>query len=181
MAIVDMKGTVSKEQPSMTGMVNQTPTTVDAPQLSGMNKLFERKQTAEAPMQTPAKEDAPMPSNDLVSKVNSLPDADKAVLTTVLSPSVSNVLVKLAPELAPLVEAAGKSEENVIIPVSMFTNFAVKRYSGDQTQAVQNLIADMSGQTMDQQTVPPDTQMAEQPESGMEQEFNAIDTEGEVV
>ena len=183
MAIVDMKGTVSKDQPTMTGMVNEAPKTVDAPKLSGMNKLFERKQ----PMPAPTNEDAPMqktaqaPSNDLVSKVNNLPDEDKAVLTTVLSPSVSNVLVKLAPELAPLVEAAGVKEENVIIPVSMFTNFAVKRYSGDQTQAVQNLVADMSGETMGQQSVPPDTQMAEQAESGMEQEFNAIDTEGEVV
>ena len=183
MAIVDMKGTVSKDQPTMTGMVNEAPKTVDAPKLSGMNKLFERKQ----PMPAPTNEDAPMqetaqaPSNDLVSKVNNLPDEDKAVLTTVLSPSVSNVLVKLAPELAPLVEAAGVKEENVIIPVSMFTNFAVKRYSGDQAQAVQNLVADMSGETMGQQPVPPDTQMAEQPESGMEQEFNAIDTEGEVV
>ena len=183
MAIVDMKGTVSKDKPTMTGMMNETPKTVDAPKLSGMNKLFERKQ----PMPAPTNEDAPMqetaqaPSNDLVSKVNNLPDADKAVITTVLSPSVSNVLVKLAPELAPLVEAAGVKEENVIIPVSMFTNFAVKRYSGDQTQAVQNLVADMSGEQMGQSTVPPDTQMAEQPESGMEQEFNAIDTEGEVV
>ena len=183
MAIVDMKGTVSKDKPTMTGMVNETPKTVDPPKLSGMNKLFERKQ----PMPAPTNEDAPMqetaktPSNDLVSKVNNLPDEDKAVLTTVLSPSVSNVLVKLAPELAPLVEAAGVKEENVIIPVSMFTNFAVKRYSGDQAQAVQNLVADMSGETMGQQPVPPDTQMAEQPESGMEQEFNAIDTEGEVV
>ena len=183
MAIVDMKGTVSKDQPTMTGMVNEAPKTVDAPKLSGMNKLFERKQ----PMPAPTNEDAPMqetaqaPSNDLVSKVNNLPDEDKAVLTTVLSPSVSNVLVKLAPELAPLVEAAGVKEENVIIPVSMFTNFAVKRYSGDQTQAVQNLVADMSGDMMGQTNVPPDTQMAEQPESGMEQEFNAIDTEGEVV
>ena len=183
MAIVDMKGTVSKDQPTMTGMMNEAPKTVDAPKLSGMNKLFERKQ----PMPAPTNEDAPMqetaqaPSNDLVSKVNNLPDEDKAVLTTVLSPSVSNVLVKLAPELAPLVEAAGVKEENVIIPVSMFTNFAVKRYSGDQAQAVQNLVADMSGETMGQQPVPPDTQMAEQPESGMEQEFNAIDTEGEVV
>ncbi len=183
MAIVDMKGTVSKDQPTMTGMVNEAPKTVDAPKLSGMNKLFERKQ----PMQAPAKEDAPIqettqaPSNDLVSKVNNLPDEDKAVLTTVLSPSVSNVLVKLAPELAPLVEAAGVKEENVIIPVSMFTNFAVKRYSGDQAQAVQNLVADMSGETMGQQPVPPDTQMAEQAESGMEQEFNTLDTEGEVV
>ena len=183
MAIVDMKGTVSKDRPTMTGMMNETPKTVDAPKLSGMNKLFERKQ----PMPAPTNEDAPMqetaqaPSNDLVSKVNNLPDADKAVLTTVLSPSVSNVLVKLAPELAPLVEAAGVKEENVIIPVSMFTNFAVKRYSGDQTQAVESLITDMSGETVDQQSVPPDTQMAEQSESGIEQEFNTIDTEGEVV
>ena len=183
MAIVDMKGTVSKDQPTMTGMVNEAPKTVDPPKLSGMNKLFEKKQ----PMPAPTNEDAPMqetaqaPSNDLVSKVNNLPDEDKAVLTTVLSPSVSNVLVKLAPELAPLVEAAGVKEENVIIPVSMFTNFAVKRYSGDQAQAVQNLVADMSGETMGQQPVPPDTQMAEQPESGMEQEFNTLDTEGEVV
>ena len=183
MAIVDMKGTVSKNKPTMTGMINEAPKTVDPPKLSGMNKLFERKK----PTPAPTNEDAPMqetaqaPSNDLVSKVNNLPDEDKAVLTTVLSPSVSNVLVKLAPELAPLVEAAGVKEENVIIPVSMFTNFAVKRYSGDQAQAVQNLVADMSGETMGQTNVPPDTQMAEQPESGMEQEFNNLDTEGEVV
>ena len=177
MAIVDMKGTVSKNQTTTTGMLNQTPEKIDAPKLSGMNKLFQRKEPAPAPV----KEDAPMQSNDLVSKVNNLPDEDKALISSFLSPSVSNVLVKLAPELAPLVEAAGVKEENVIIPVSMFTNFAVKRYSGDQAQAVQNLVADMSGDMMGQQTVPPDTQMAEQPESGMEQEFNAIDTEGEVV
>ena len=177
MAIVDMKGTVSKDQPSMTGMVNESPKAVNAPNLSGMNTLFKREQ----PVDAPVKADAPMPSNDLVSKVNNLPDEDKAVLTTVLSPSVSNVLVKLAPELAPLVEAVGEKEENVIIPVSMFTNFAVKRYSGDQTQAVQNLVADMSGDMMDQQPVPPDTQMVEQPESGIEQDLNTIDTEGEIV
>ena len=158
-------------------MVNQTPKKIDAPKLSGMNKLFERKESAPAPVET----NASIPSNELVSKVNNLPDEDKAVLTTVLSPSVSNVLIKLAPELAPLVEAVGDKEENVIIPVSMFTNFAVKRYSGDQTQAVQNLVADMSGQTMDQQPVPPDTQMAEQPESGIEQEFNTIDSGSEIV
>ena len=183
MAIVDMKSTVAKDQNTMTGMVNETPKTVGAPKLSGMNKLFDNSQ----PVAAPVKEDAPMqetaqaPSNDLISRVQNLPDEEKAVLSTVLSPSVSNVLVKLAPELAPLVEATGPKEENVIIPVSMFTSFAVKRYSGDQTQAVQNLITDMSGETMDQSTVPPDTQMAEQPESGMEQDFNALDTGEEVV
>ena len=177
MAIVDMKGTVSKDQTTTTGMLNQTPKKIDAPKLSGMNKLFQRKEPAPAPLET----DAPMQSNNLVSKVNNLPDEDKAILTTVLSPSVSNVLVKLAPELAPLVEAVGDKEENVIIPVSMFKNFAQKRYSGDETQAVQNLITDMSGTEMEQQTVPPDTQMAELPESGVEEPLNTIDTEGEVV
>ena len=183
MAIVDMKSTVAKDQNTMTGKINEAPKKLNAPNLSGMNKLFERKQPASAPMEeeAPMQETAQAPSNDLVSKVNNLPDEDKAVLTTVLSPSVSNVLVKLAPELAPLVEAAGVKEENVIIPVSMFTNFAVKRYSGDQAQAVQNLVADMSGQTMDQQSVPPDMQMMEQAESGIEQDLNTIDTEGEIV
>ena len=38
-----MKSTVAKDQNTMTGMVNKTPKTVGAPNLSGMNKLFERK------------------------------------------------------------------------------------------------------------------------------------------
>ena len=40
-----MKGTVTKDQPTMTGMVNETPKTVDAPNLSGMNKLFKAKES----------------------------------------------------------------------------------------------------------------------------------------
>ena len=177
MAIKDMKGTVST-----TGMVNQKPSAVKPANLSGMNKLFSKpsKTTQKKPEETKSVQAQPAKTN-LQDNVKSLTAEDKATLSLVLSPSVSNVLVKLAPELAPLVEAAGVKEENVIIPVSMFTNFAVKRYSGDQAQAVQNLVADMSGETMGQQPVPPDTQMAEQPESGMEQEFNTLDTEGEVV
>ena len=176
MAIENMQGKVS-----MTGMVNSKPPKIEAPDMSNMKMPAgmakdKPKQVAEkpAPQNTPREE-------GLLQKVENLTNEDKTVLSTVLSPSVSNVLVKLAPELAPLIEAAGVKEENVTIPVSMFTNFAVKRYSGDQTQAVQNLVADMSGETMGQTNVPPDTQMAEQAESGMEQEFNAIDTEGEVV
>ena len=127
MAIVDMKGTVSKEQPSMTGMVNQTPTTVDAPQLSGMNKLFDKKQVAQKPM-----EDAPVqraqtveaPSDDLIAKVQNLTNEDKAVLSTVLSPSVSKVLGKIAPDLNPLLTQFTKDEENVVLPVSIVKNFA---------------------------------------------------------
>ena len=47
----------------------------------------------------------------LAEKVQNLTDQDKAVLTTVLSPSVSNVLKKIALELTPLLDQAGSSEE----------------------------------------------------------------------
>ena len=185
MAITDMKGTVTT-----TGKMNNAPDTPKAADLSQMNKLFERRnkpaKVAEQPKQMPVEQPKEMPVDSpqemgLMEKVQNLTDQDKAVLATVLSPSVSNALKKIAPELTPLLDQAGTTEENVIIPVSMFTSFAVKRYEGDQTEAVNNLITDMSGETMDQSTVPPDTQMAEQSESGVEQEFNAIDTEGEVV
>ena len=172
MAIVDMKSTVAKDQNTMTGKINEAPKKLNAPNLSGMNKLFEKKQPVSAPMQDTKQ----MPTNDLIAKVQNLPDEDKAVLSAVLSPSVSNVLVQLAPELAPLVEAAGPKEENVIIPVSMFRSFATKRYSGDETQAVQSLITDMSGTEMGQSTVPPDTQMAEQSDNMMTDEVSQIDS-----
>ena len=178
MAIVDMKSTVAKDQNTMTGKINEAPKKLNAPNLSGMNKLFERKQPASAPMEeeAPMQDTKQMPTNDLIAKVQNLPDEDKAVLSAVLSPSVSNVLVQLAPELAPLVEAAGPKEENVIIPVSMFKSFATKRYSGDETQAVQSLITDMSGTEMGQSTVPPDTQMAEQSDDMMTDEISQIDS-----
>ena len=178
MAIVDMKSTVARDQNTMTGKINETSKKLDAPNLSGMNTLFTRKQSTPAPIKEEAtmQETAKMPTNDLISKVQNLPDEDKAVLSAVLSPSVSNVLVQLAPELAPLVEAAGPKEENVIIPVSMFKNFATKRYSGDETQAVQSLITDMSGTEMGQSTVPPDTQMAEQSDDMMTDEISQIDS-----
>ena len=178
MAIVDMKSTVAKDQNTMTGKINEAPKKLNAPNLSGMNKLFERKQPASAPMEeeAPMQDTTQMPTNDLIAKVQNLPDEDKAVLSAVLSPSVSNVLVQLAPELAPLVEAAGPKEENVIIPVSMFRSFATKRYSGDETQAVQSLITDMSGTEMGQSTVPPDTQMAEQSDNMMTDEVSQIDS-----
>jgi hypothetical protein len=57
----------------------------------------------------------------------------------------------------------------------MFKNFATKRYSGDERQAVESFVTDLSGDMMGQQTVPPDMAMAETPESGFEEEFERID------
>jgi hypothetical protein len=170
MAIKDMKGTVVKDKATMTGMMNQSAKKIQPANLSGMKKLFDKpaKKTP-APMEQPQ-------DMGLLQKVESLTDEEKTILATVLSPSVSNALRKISPELAPLLDAAGKSEENVVIPVSMFKNYAAKTYGGDETQAVQSLITDMSGTKMETQPVPPDTQMAEQPDDMIPEEINQIDS-----
>ena len=173
MAISDMKGTVTT-----TGMMNNKPATMKAPDMSKIKMPTARKPASVKEVAKPVEQPKEM---TLAEKVQNLTDQDRAVLATVLSPSVSNVLKKIAPDLSPLLDQAGPSEENVIIPVSMFKNFSQKRYSGDETQAVQSLITDMSVTEMGQSTVPPDTEMADLPESGIEQELNTIDTGGEVI
>ena len=164
MAIKDMKGTVTT-----TGKMNNTPETPKAANLSGMNKLFAKRsqpaKVAEQPKQMPVDEPKQI---DLAQKVQNLTDQDKAVLATVLSPSVSNALRKIAPELSPLLDQAGTSEENVIIPVSVVKNFATKRYGGqNDKEAITNFIADLqeSVPSMDtemDQPVPPETEAIDQ-------------------
>ena len=181
MAIEDMKGTVTT-----TGKMNTAPDTPKAADLSQMNKLFERRskpaKVAEQPKQMPVDQTQ---ITDLMEKVQNLTDQDKAVLATVLSPSVSNALKKIAPELTPLLDQAGPTEENVIIPVSVVKNFATKRYGGqNETEAVTSFIADLQSSapgmdnTMEQQSqpVPPDTQMANSEGSMMQPEIDKIDS-----
>ena len=167
MAISDMKGTVTT-----TGEMNNAPETPKAADLSQMNKLFERKTRP-----SPKVEEQPNQLT-LADKVQNLTDEDKILLDTVLSPSVSNVLKKLAPEMGPLIDSIGVKEENMIIPLSVVKNFATKRYGGeDETTAVSNFIADLSESSqMDQQPVPPDTQMASQPNDMVSPEMNTVDS-----
>ena len=175
MAIKDMKGTVS-----MTGIVNAAPPKIEAPDMSNIKMPAgmannKPKQVAQkpTPQNTPREE-------GLLQKVENLTNEDKAVLSTVLSPSVSNVLIKIAPEISDLVNRFKKDEENFVLPVSIVKNYASRKYPGDEQQSIQSFVSDLAGQ-MDQTNVPPDNQMAELPESGMEQEFNTLDTEGEVI
>ena len=164
MAISDMKGTVTT-----TGKMNTTPEIPKAANLSGMNKLFAKKSKPAKVAEEPKQMVVNQPSNaGLAEKVQNLTDQDKAVLATVLSPSVSNALRKIAPELSPLLDQAGTSEENVIIPVSVVKNFATKRYGGqNDKEAITNFIADLqeSAPTMDtgmDQPVPPETEAIDQ-------------------
>ena len=162
---------------STTGLVDKKPFTPKAPDMSRMKvpesmqpKRVKPQQVAQRPQPQPQE----MSSEDLQTKIQGLNDEDKAVLATVLSPSVSNVLRKIAPDLTPLLEESTLPEENVVLPVSVVKTFATKRYGGaDEAQAVESFIADLaSSQEMDQQPVPPES---EQPG---DIDYQSIDTQG---
>jgi hypothetical protein len=168
MAIQDMKGTVTT-----TGMMNEKPI-AKAPDMSGikMPTADKSKQVVEKP----APQNTPREEKGLLQKVQNLTNEDKAVLTTVLSPSVSKVLSKIAPELNPLLTQFTKEEENVTLPVSVVKNFAARKYGGTEVESVQSFVADLTGQ-MDQQPVPPDTQMVQNQEPESDINYNAIDSD----
>ena len=168
MAIKDMKGTVST-----TGMVNNAPAKIQAPDMSKIKmptarKQAEPKQVVQKPVEQPQEE-------GLLSKVENLTNEDKAVLSTVLSPSVSKVLRKIAPDLNPLLTQFTKEEENVVLPVSIVKNFASRKYPGTEQESIQSFVSDLAGQMEQKTTVPPDAQMVQAPESDVN--YDAIDSD----
>ena len=165
MAIENMQGEVS-----MTGMVNSKPPKIEAPDMSKIKMPTAPKQVAQkpAPQNTPREE-------GLLQKVQNLTNEDKAVLNTVLSPSVSNVLSKVAPDLQPLLKQFTKDEENVVLPVSIVKDFASRKYPGTEQQSIQSFVSDLAGQLEQETTVPPDTQMVQAPESDVN--YDAIDSD----
>ena len=177
MAIDNMQGKVT-----MTGKMNEGANTPEPANLSGMNKLFaKKKQEPQQPAPAPVQQRVEQPAqSNLAEKVQNLTNEEKAVLATVLSPSVNNVLKKIEPNLTPLLDAAGTNEENMVIPVSVVKNFAAKRYGGqNETESISNFIADLQQSvpnTMDQQSVPPDTQMANQPDDTISPEMENVDS-----
>ena len=165
MAIENMQGKIST-----TGMVNSKPPKIEAPDMSNIKMPTAPKQIAKkpAPQNTPREE-------GLLQKIENLTNEDKAVLSTVLSPSVSTVLSKVAPEIEPLLKQFTKDEENVVLPVSIVKNFASRKYPGTEQESIQSFVSDLAGQMEQKTTVPPDTQMVQAPESDVN--YDAIDSD----
>ena len=158
-----MKGTVTT-----TGMMNKKPV-AKAPDMSGM-KMAKGPVLPEDPTKPvnpfqpkPTGPVLPKEQESLLNKVENLTDQDKAILSVVLSPSVSNVLSKVAPELNPLLSQFTKEEENVILPVSVVKNFAARKYGGQtEAESVQSFVADLAGQMEQTTNVPPETEAIDQ-------------------
>ena len=138
-------------QVTTTGLMGGSPKMPKAPDMSNLTPPA----SAQASPRAIAEKPAPVENQNLESKINNLTDEDKITLKTVLSPSVVNVLKKVAPEISPLLDQAGSNEENVVLPVSVVKNYAMKIYGGDQQIAVQKFITDLSGEQPDNNNVPP--------------------------
>ena len=170
MAIKDMKGTVST-----TGMVNAAPPKIEAPDMSNMKMpAGMAKNKPEQVAQKPAPQNTPR-EEGLLQRVQNLTNEDKNLLSTFLSPSVTTVLSKVAPEIEPLLKQFTKDEENVVLPVSIVKNFANRKYPGTEQESIQSFVSDLAGQMEQETTVPPDTQMVQAPESDVN--YNAIDSD----
>jgi len=151
-----------------TGLMGGSPQMPKAPDMSGLGQ-------GQAPAQV-AEKSAPVENQNLESKINNLTDEDKITLKTVLSPSVVNVLKKVAPEISPLLDQAGSNEENVTLPISIVKQYAIKIYGGDEKTAIQNFITDLSGEQPDN-NVPLDTAQASTDKGMLAQQPDTSETD----
>jgi hypothetical protein len=158
---IDYRGQVTT-----TGIMNQSPgANVQVPDMSNL--------TPEQPVQKerteqPVKTDQTTPVQAATTgKANAITDEDMAVLSPVLSPSVVNVLRKLVnPKFGPFLAQAGTGEENIVLPRSIVINYATRIYGGNEDEAIQSFISDLSSTQMDINNVPLD-RTTDQMSSGM--------------
>ena len=169
MAIDNMQGKVST-----TGTMDQSPSVPAAPnlnQLGTAQPMPEPQQPAPAevgttnPLQQEFPDASPM-ELEFAEREKSLTDEDQAALQTVLSPSVRNALGKLLPEFKPVMDAYGTNEPNVVIPVSLMGNYAMKLYgTNNPNEAISrfydDVTSDIDQQMGQQQTNVPPSQPTE--------------------
>ena len=162
MAIDNMQGKVST-----TGVVNQKPNVPNAPDLSAIPvaKPEAKPMPAKEPVNTESPEATPM-ELEFAERAKKLTDEDQTVIQSVLSPSVRKALEKIIPEFKPVMDQFGSSEPNVVLPVSIVSNYAKRRYGGNDDEALAAFIEDVSGQMEQQQTsVPPSQGLMTSPQT----------------
>ena len=83
---------------------------------------------------------------DIAERLKTLTDDDMAAIQNVLSPSVAGAFGKIVPELAPVFEQYRTEEPNLVMPMSVAANYAMKQYGvQDPKQAVAVLTEDIFG------------------------------------
>ena len=138
---IDQRGQVTT-----TGMMNNPATNVQAPDMRNLappqQTTNQSTQVAKQPVKVPPQsmDNVPREAGIVESIQRNITAEDMTVLAPVLSPSVKNVLVKIVPDIAPLMEGIGPDEETVPLKVSTFASLP-----GD----IQDFIIESSTEQMD--------------------------------
>ena len=141
-------------QVTTTGMMNNPATNVQAPDMRNLappqQTTNQSTQVAKQAVKVPPQsmDNVPREAGIVESIQRNITAEDMTVLAPVLSPSVKNVLVKIVPDIAPLMEGIGPDEETVPLKVSTFASLP-----GD----IQDFIIESSTEQMDTNNVPLDT------------------------
>ena len=147
MAIDNMKGKVTT-----TGMMDKGPV-MPKGKVNPKLPVEKKEQVAKPqPVQnkpTTLKDQFPNASETeltIAERLKTLTDDDMAAIQNVLSPSVAGAFGKIVPELASVFEQYRTEEPNLVMPMSVAANYAMKQYGvQDPKQAVAVLTEDIFG------------------------------------
>jgi len=175
-----------KGEVTTTGLMNSTGKIPDAPDMSNL-KPPAQPQEQKAPAAPPAAmAQRPEPKDPAVmEKLNALSEEEKIQLDMVLSPSLANIMKKISPDASQLIDQFTSQEENVILPVSVVKNFAVRKYpSSSEQESVQGFVTELSeSQSDDTNNVPPENMQASNtnPTGMMAQEPNVMEEDTDAI
>ena len=164
-----------KGEVTTTGLMNSPAKTAEAPDMSAMKAPAQPKEkTAPAAMvQKPEPKDPAV-----MEKINALSEQEQVQLDMLMSPSIAFILKKIAPDASQVIDQFTSQEENVVLPVSVVKNFAVRKYpSSSEQESVQGFVTELSESQSDNTNVPPENMQASNQNSMMAQEPNTIETD----
>ena len=148
-----------------TGLMDAGMKTPDAPDMSNL-KPPAQAQEKTAPAAMVQKPEAKDPA--VVEKLNALSDEEKVQLDMVLAPSLATILKKIAPDASSVIDQFTSTEENVVLPVSVVKNFAVRKYpSSSEQESIQGFVTELSESQSDNTNVPPENMTAANPNGMM--------------
>jgi len=148
-----------------TGLMDAGMKTPDAPDMSNL-KPPAQAQEKTAPAAMVQKPEAKDPA--VVEKLNALSDEEKIQLDMVLAPSLATILKKIAPDASSVIDQFTSTEENVVLPVSVVKNFAVRKYpSSSEQESLQGFVTELSESQSDNTNVPPENMTAANPNGMM--------------
>ena len=173
-----------KGEVTTTGLMNSPAKTAEAPDMSAMKQPAQPKEQKAPPAAMVQKPEPKDPA--VIEKLNGLSEEEKVQLDMVLSPSLATILKKISPDASQVIDQFTSQEENVVLPVSVVKNFAVRKYpSSSEQESVQGFVTELSeSQSDDTNNVPPENMQASNPNptgmmapepNVMEEDTDAID------